>query len=174
MDFEPWLNAAWDEEHRRGFHEAGHLEYARYVNPNVQFTINVTGPGEGWTVLDLTGFSTEQRYAVAVAGCLAEAKGMGNHGMIEPTAEDHNAAQQIHDKFESGDVAWQVDVMVGGNSEPSSCNGGDFSFLGDADPDLTLLQDAAADVAAYFNNAHNWLRVRRRAWALAMVNRPEV
>jgi hypothetical protein len=121
MDFEAWFNAVWDEEHRAGYHEAGHIEYARHINPDVGFTVRVTGPGEGITVVDLAGFSLEQRYCVAVAGCLAEAKGVGNHGAIDPTAEHHDVAQQIHDEFQPGEVPWQVDVMVGGNSEPSSC-----------------------------------------------------
>ncbi len=171
MDFKPWFNAAWDEEHRAGYHEGGHLEYARHINPNVPFTVNVDGAGGGRTVLNLAGFTPAQRYAVAVAGCLAEAKGMGGHGAIAP---DHDVAQQIHVKFKPGEVGWQVDVMVGGNSEPSSCNGIDFEFLGGDVPDLAMLQAAVAEVAEFFNNDHNWLKVRRRAWTLAIVKRPEV
>ena len=34
MDFEPWFNAEWDEEHRAGYHEGGHIEYARHIDPN--------------------------------------------------------------------------------------------------------------------------------------------
>ena len=174
MDFGPWFNAAWDEEHRASYHEGGHIAYARHVNPNVPFTVNVNGAGGGRAVLDLAGFTLAQRYAVAVAGCLAEAKGMGGHGDIDPTAQDHDVVQQIHDEFEPGDVGWQVDVVVGGNSEPSSCNGIDFDFLGGAEPYVAMLQAAVAEVTAFFNVAANWLRVRRRAWTLAMVKRPEV
>ena len=174
MNFEPWFNAEWDEEHRAGYHEGGHIEYARHINPNVPFTVNVDGEGGGRTVLDLAGFTVEQRYGVAVAGCLAEAKGMGNQGAIDPTAHDHDVAQQIYDDFQPGNVAWQVDVMVDGNSEPSLCNGIDFEFLGEAEPDLAMLQAAVAEVTAFLNNDHNWLRVRRRAWTLAMVKCPEV
>src|ERR1700722_16490614 len=157
MNFEAWFNAVWDEEHRAGYHEAGHVEYARHVNPNVPFSVNVTGAGGGRTVLDLEGFTVEQRYGVAVAGCLAEAKGMGNHGAIDPTADDHDVGEQLHDEFEPGEVPWQVDVMVGGNSELSSCNGIDFEFLGEAEPDLAMLQAAVAAVTAFLNNELNWL-----------------
>jgi hypothetical protein len=37
-----------------------------------------------------------------------------------------------------------------------------------------MLQTAVAQVTEFFNNDNDWLRVRRRAWALAMVKRAEV
>jgi hypothetical protein len=174
MDFQPWLNAAWDEEHRAGYHEAGHIEYARHVNANVSFTVIVDGLGGGRTALNLAGFALAECYAVAVAGCLAEAKGMGNQGAVEDDAPDHDVAQQIHDEFQPGDHAWQVNVMVGGNSEPSTSNGIDFEFLDGAAPNLAMLQTAVTEATAFLNNAPNWLRVRRRAWTLAIVKRPEI
>jgi hypothetical protein len=174
MDFKTWFNAVSDEECRAGYHEGGHIEYARHIDPNVPFAVNVDGVGGGRTVLNLAGFTSANRYAVAVAGCLAEAKGMGGHGTINSTAPGHDVAQQIHDKFEQGGVGWQVDVMVRGNCEPSSCNGIDFEFLGGAPPDLAMLQAAVAQVTAFFNNDINWRRVRHRAWTLAKAKRPNV
>lgn len=174
MNFDAWFSAQWDEEHRAGYHEGGHIEYARHINPHLPFMVSVDGAGGGRTVLDLAGFTVEQRYGVAVAGCLAEAKGMGNHGGIDATAQDHDVAQQIHNEFQPGDVAWQVDVIVDGNSVPSSCNGSDFEFLGEAKPDLAMLKTAVASVTEFLNNDKNWMRVRRRAWAVAMVKRAQV
>ena len=135
--------------------------------------MSVDGAGGGLTELNLEGFTVAQRYGVAVAGCLAEAKGMGNHGVIGPGSLN-DVAQQILDGFVPGDHAWQIDVPVAGVEVPSSINGADFAFLDGAPPDLDMLKAAVAEVAEAFNDAATWLRVRRRAWTLAMVKRPAV
>lgn len=155
MNFADWFNAQWDAEHRGAFHEAGHIEYARHINPAVGFTVSVDGAGGGRTVLDLAGFTIEQRYGVAVAGCLAEAKGLGNEGNIGPDGLN-GVAQQILDEFEPGEVPWEVDVPVGGHPEPSTCNGVDFDFLNGEAPAMPLLQAAVAAVAAAFNTPALW------------------
>jgi hypothetical protein len=172
MDFGVWINAIMDALKLSSHHEAGHIEYARSVNPDVPFDVSIHGD-EGEVFIDLDGFEIESKYRVAVAGCLAEGKASGGNGVIDTDAVSINSmAGQIHNGLLGADPAFPVVVPIEGNDVQSSSNKQDFAWLDGAQPNLAALQQAVLDVANFLNLGPNWMRVRRRAWSIMIVKNP--
>jgi hypothetical protein len=170
MDFAAWFNDEWDDAHRGGFHEAGHCVYGKHLNPDVRISVQAQG-GAGEANFhpdDFAQFTPPERYAIAVAGCLAEAKGRGNGGPIHE-GQVNDIADQIITGLGGADHAFWVYLTVRGAQSQGESNKFDFRWLEGAPADLQAIRTAVAELIAFLNTPAEWLKVRRRAWKIAMV-----
>ena len=113
------------------YHEAGHYVIGRLVSPGTSITTIIDNIGHGDFWIEFTnGTARAVKLEVAVAGFLAEAKGIAEANLSNEYADTRAMAVQVNRLLREGRPAFQVDVILtAGDPEPAATNQKDFSFL---------------------------------------------
>ena len=141
---------------RNAFHEAGHIVVAWQVNPKAIGSVEI-GHYVSRSRICCDRFSQEERTKVAVAGALAEARGIsggrpeGNFGLV---------AQQIlfhTDRREPDGAQWLDIPIAGGSPEKAAFSDDDYLLIhpndhGSLDRIAERLQQAAMIVEEHFQD----------------------
>ncbi len=120
-----------DKRTRAAYHEAGHYVIGRIVVPGTSIYANVGDLGHGDTWIEFpNGTPRDVNLQFAVAGFLAEAKGVAEADLSNDRAQSRMMAVEINRLLRAGERAFQVDVfLVGGGNQAAATNQKDFAFL---------------------------------------------
>ena len=169
MRFKPFVVPFLEKLERDEWHEAGHLGWAKEINPKIRYTIGLADdePFVQFNLEDFAKLSGDEKYEIAVAGCLAEAKGLARSGEIRVVDLD-DTINLICKNVGDNAKPWQVDIPIvnAAGTEPAACNCQDFTWLGKERPDWKKLGTATVKVAHALNEPDVWLRIRRWKWGL--------
>jgi hypothetical protein len=143
---------------RAAYHEAGHYFVARVASPGISVTATIDnlGHGDNWAEFP-EETPREVRLLVAVAGFLAEAKGMAEADLSNEPFNTRIMAVEINRFLRAGERAFQVDVfLAAGGNQPAATNQKDFAFL------LADLGSRMRNFKAFFG-ADSWANEIRNA-----------
>jgi hypothetical protein len=113
---------------RNAFHEAGHILAAWRVNPKAIGSVEI-GHYTSRSRIFCMGFSSAQQTRVAVAGTLAEARGISNR---KPEGNLGAVAGQIllhPDRREPNGAQWLDIPLAGGAAEKAAFSDDDFLLI---------------------------------------------
>jgi hypothetical protein len=116
---------------RAAFHEASHIELTKAVAPDatIYASVNDLGGGDATTIFP-SGTTRQNKFLIAVAGFLGEAKGHSGKVISLDRTHSRLMAVDIDRRLRAGEDKFQVDVlMTDGPSEMSTTNNRDFAFL---------------------------------------------
>jgi hypothetical protein len=112
---------------RNAFHEAGHVVAAWRVIPNSIGSVEI-GHYTSRSRICCHGFNPEEQSRVAVAGALAEARGIANR-KLEGNFNPVGARIVMHIEMRESDGAQWLDIPVAGGTEKAAFSDDDFLLL---------------------------------------------
>jgi hypothetical protein len=156
-------------DEKSAYHEAGHIAVALHFDEEVIIIADLQDKENGLAGISTAGFHDYEKYCIAVAGYLAEAKGMSGRDIdVDQCSLTIN---NVRTGLASGEPKFLIEVpLVGGGTLQAGCTRDDFVWRkGKYDVarefNRSLAEDVVKEVAARFNGAC-WRRVEEIATIL--------